>query len=176
METYESVLDGVSEIISNGQHDKIQFNNLSILPNAEMGDPEYQRRVCHETVRIPITNIHGKKSATISGIEEYQELVIATSTMHREMLVKTRSFCDMVGLIYFNKLLQIPIMILHEVYGIPYRKIFEMFMEAPMQSNKFSVFAEVLDFFEEFSRGIQNGTNEEFFHSKECLDILWPPQ
>ena len=30
------------EIISNGQHDKIQFNNLSILPNAEMGDPEYQ--------------------------------------------------------------------------------------------------------------------------------------
>ena len=175
METYESVLDGVSEIISNGQHDKIQFNNLSILPNAEMGDPEYQEEYAMETVRIPITNIHGKKSATISGIEEYQELVIATSTMHREMLVKTRSFCDMVGLIYFNKLLQIPIMILHEVYGIPYRKIFEMFMEAPMQSNKFSVFAEVLDFFEEFSRGIQNGTNEEFFHSKECLDILWPP-
>lgn len=175
METYESVLSGVSEIISDGQHDRIQFNNLSILPNAEMGDPEYQEEYGMEMVRTPITNIHGKKNASISGIEEYQELVIATNTMSREEWVKTRSFCYLVGLIYFNKLLQIPIMILHEVYGVPYRRIFEMFMESPRQSNEFPVFAEILDFFEKFSRGLQNGTNEEFFHSKECLDILWPP-
>ncbi|OGM96126.1 MAG: hypothetical protein A3B86_02760 [Candidatus Yanofskybacteria bacterium RIFCSPHIGHO2_02_FULL_38_22b] len=175
METYESVLNGVSEIIEDGQHDRIQFNNLSILPNAEMGDPEYQEEYGMETVRTPITNIHGKKNASISGIEEYQELVIATNTMPREAWVKTRSFCYMVGLIYFNKLLQIPIMILHEVYGIPYRRIFETFMENSQHSDKFPVFAEILDFFHEFSRGIQNGTQEEFYHSKECLDILWPP-
>ena len=175
METYESVLDGVSEIIEDGQHDRIQFNNLSILPNAEMGDPEYQEDYGMETIRTPITNIHGKKNASISGTEEYQELVIATNTMPREEWVKTRSFCYLVGLIYFNKLLQIPIMILHEIYGISYRRIFEMFMESPRQSGKFPVFAEILDFFEKFSRGIQNGTNEEFFHSEECLGILWPP-
>ncbi len=175
METYQSVLEGVSKIIEDGQHDRIQFNNLSILPNAEMGDPEYQEEYGMEMVRTPITNIHGKKNASISSIEEYQELVIATSTMSREEWIKTRSFCYVVGLIYFNKLLQIPIMILHEVYGIPYQKIFEVFMETPRRSNKFPVFAELLDFFEEFSRGIQNGTNEEFYHSKECLNILWPP-
>src|SRR3989344_646053 len=175
METYESVLNGVSEIIEDGQHDRIQFNNLSILPNAEMGDPEYQEEYGMEMVRTPITNIHGKKNASISGIEEYQELVIATNTMPREAWIKTRSFCYMVGLIYFNKLLQIPIMILHEVYGIPYRRIFETFMDNSVDSDKFPVFKEILDFFQEFSRGIQNGTNEEFFHSKECLDILWPP-
>jgi len=174
-ETYESVLDGVSEIIEDGQHDRIQFNNLSILPNAEMGDPEYQEEYGMEIVRTPITNVHGKKNASISGIEEYQELVIATKTMPRKEWVKTRSFCYLVGLIYFNKLLQIPIMILHEVYGIPYRKIFEMFMERPRQSDEFPVFAGILNFFEEFSVGIQNGTQEEFFHSTECLNILWPP-
>src|SRR3989338_4055138 len=175
METYESVLQGVSNIIDDGQHDRIQFNNLSILPNAEMGDPEYQEEYGMEMIRTPITNIHGKKNASISGIEEYQELVIATNTMPREAWVKTRSFCYLVGLIYFNKLLHIPIMILHEIYEIPYRIIFEAFMESPGQSDKFPVFKEILDFFQEFSRGIQNGTNEEFFHSKECLDILWPP-
>src|SRR3990167_3987680 len=51
METYESVLNGVSEIIEDGQHDRIQFNNLSILPNAQMGDPEYQEEYGMETVR-----------------------------------------------------------------------------------------------------------------------------
>src|SRR6185369_9574486 len=36
-ETYESFVKGVDTLIENGQHNRIQFNNLSILPNAEMG-------------------------------------------------------------------------------------------------------------------------------------------
>src|SRR3989338_5720911 len=88
METYDSVLSGISDIISDGQHDRIQFNNLSILPNAEMADPEYQEKYGMEMVRTPITNIHGKKSASVSGVEEYQDLLISTSTMSREEWVK----------------------------------------------------------------------------------------
>ncbi|OGN01591.1 MAG: hypothetical protein A3I26_00380 [Candidatus Yanofskybacteria bacterium RIFCSPLOWO2_02_FULL_43_10] len=175
METYDSVLQGISDIISDGQHDRIQFNNLSILPNAEMADPEYQEKYGMEMVRTPITNIHGKKSASVSGVEEYQDLVIATSTMSREEWVKTRTLCYAVALVYFNKLLQIPIMILHEIYGVSYKDIFEAFMEDPKKSVKFPVFAEILNFFETFSHGVQNGTQEEFYHSQECLDVLWPP-
>jgi len=175
METYESLLNGIAEIISDGQHDRIQFNNLSILPNAEMGDPEYQEMYGMEIIRTPITNIHGKKNASISGIEEMQDLVVATNTMPKEDWVKARTLCYMVALTYFNKLLQVPIIILHEVYGIPYRDIFESFMEKPDQSGTFPVFAEILDFFRSFSEGMQNGTQEEFYHSPECLDILWPP-
>jgi radical SAM superfamily enzyme YgiQ (UPF0313 family) len=175
METYQSVLEGVSNIIEDGQHDRIQFNNLSILPNAEMGDPEYQEEYGMEMVKTPITNIHGKKNESISGIEEYQYLVIATNTMPREAWVKTRALCYMIALVYFNKLLQIPIMILHEVYGASYKDIFEAFMENPRKSEELPVFAEILKFFEMFSREVQNGTQEEFYHSLECLDILWPP-
>ena len=42
-ETFESFTDGISQLIENGQHNRIQFNNLSILPNSEMGDPMYQK-------------------------------------------------------------------------------------------------------------------------------------
>ena len=38
-ETYESFCNGVDKLICRGQHNRIQFNNLSILPNAEMGNP-----------------------------------------------------------------------------------------------------------------------------------------
>jgi len=175
METYESLLSGIAAIISEGQHDRIQFNNLSILPNAEMGDPEYQELYGMEIVRTPITNIHGRKNASVSGVEEMQDLVIATNTMPREEWVKARTLCYIVAFAYFNKLLQIPIMTLHEIYGIPYRDIFEALMEKPKQTDNSPVFREILDFFRSFSKGMQEGTREEFFHSPECLDILWPP-
>ena len=61
METYESVISGIAEIISNGQHDRVQVNILAILPNAEMGDPEYQELYGMEIVRTKIINTHGKK-------------------------------------------------------------------------------------------------------------------
>ena len=175
METYDSLLNGIAEIISDGQHDRIQFNNLSILPNAEMGDPEYQELYGMEIVRTPITNTHGKKNASISGIEEMQNLVIATNTMPRKEWVKARTLCYMAAFTYFNKLLQIPTMILHEIYGVPYQDILESFMEKPAQTEDLPIFLEILGFFHSFSKGIQDGTQEEYFHSTECLNILWPP-
>ena len=46
-ETYSSFADGVSNIISSGQHNRIQFNNLSILTGSEMDDPAYLKKIWH---------------------------------------------------------------------------------------------------------------------------------
>ncbi len=40
-DTYDVFANGVSMVIEAGQHNRIQYNNLSILPNAEMAKPEY---------------------------------------------------------------------------------------------------------------------------------------
>lgn len=173
-ETNQSIIDGISTLISNGQHNRIQFNNLSILRNTEMGNPEYQGQYKMEIVRTKIINGHGKKNDSISGIDEYQELVVATNTMPLSDWRKTRALCWMVNLIYFNKLLQVPIIILREVYGIPYKDIFKFFAEHPGQANDLPVFKKIHDFFEKTARDMQNGTQEEFIHSPEWLDIWWP--
>ena len=80
-ETYDTFVDGINQVIENGQHNRIQFNNLSILPNAEMGDPDYQKRYGMEVVQTKIINIHG--SLTADEVQEYQELVVATTSMPR---------------------------------------------------------------------------------------------
>jgi len=175
METYESVIDGISEIITDGQYDRIQFNNLSVLPNAEMGDPKYQEEYGMEIVRAKIVNYHGKKNASMNKIEEHQQLVIATNTMSREEWVKTRAFCHLVSLLFFDKLLQIPIITLHEVYQIPYRQIWEKIMDKVHQSREFPIFLEIFGFFEQHARNMQNGLQEEMAHSPEWLDIWWYP-
>ena len=69
-ETYDSFVNGIATLIENGQHNRIQFNNLSILPNAEMGDPAYQQRFGMVTVRSEIINIHGQRAALGDDVPE----------------------------------------------------------------------------------------------------------
>src|SRR4029078_9708267 len=132
-ETYDSFADGVSRVIENGQHNRIQFNNLSILPNAEMGDPAYQRRYGMEMVRSKIINIHGSLLTSADDVQEYQELVIATGTMPRPEWRRTRAFCWMTALLHFDKVFQIPLVLAHEIAGIRYRDLLEAFSEGDVR-------------------------------------------
>lgn len=171
-ETYDTFADGIDEIISNGQHNRIQFNNLSILPNAEMGDLAYQHRFGMKTVTSQIINIHGSLEGQEHGeIPEYQELVIATSSMPEHDWARTRALCWMTGLTHFDKVLQIPLVILHEVAGIRYREMFEALM-GPQPTHR-HVFSEIQGFFLDKAREIQSG-GAEYCFSKEWLGIWWP--
>ncbi len=39
-ESYREFAAGISRVIADGQHNHIQFHNCSVLPNAEMGNPQ----------------------------------------------------------------------------------------------------------------------------------------
>jgi radical SAM superfamily enzyme YgiQ (UPF0313 family) len=173
-ETYDSLADAISTLISRGQHNRIQFNNLSILRNTEMGNPEYQRQYGMQIVKAKIINGHGTKNDSIGGIEEWQELVVATNTMPPAEWRKARAFCWMVNLVYFNKLLHIPSIVFHEAYGVSYRHVFEFICQS--RTNQHPILAEINAFFEHIAQGIQDGNQEEYVHSPQWLDIYWPPE
>lgn len=170
-ETYNSFANGVSEVIRNGQHNRIQFNELSILPNAEMGDIEYQRKYGMVTVESQIINIHGSLNGPEDGISETQELVIATNSMPKNDWVRTRAFCWMTSLLHFDKVLQIPLIILHELSSLSYRDLIESFTE--VQLDEFPVLTEAHTFFRFKAEANQNG-GPEYCHSNEWLNIWWP--
>jgi radical SAM superfamily enzyme YgiQ (UPF0313 family) len=170
-ETYDSFAEGISSVIENGQHNRIQFNNLSILPNAEMGDPEYQKKYGMEIIETEIINIHGSLSETREEILEMQQLVVATAAMPREDWVKTRTLCWMTAFLHFDKVLQIPLILVHETSSISYRDLFEAFLNA--DEKRFPVVTQIRNFFIDKARDIQNG-GAEYCHSAEWLDIFWP--
>jgi radical SAM superfamily enzyme YgiQ (UPF0313 family) len=169
-ETYDSFADAVSTIISNGQHNRIQFNNLSILPNAEMGDPEYQKTFGMQTVITKVVNIHGSLDDE-EEVFEQQELVIATNSMPKEAWVRTRVFGWMTALLYFDKVFQIPLTEAHEGTRIDYRELLELFSEGDLDD--YPDLAEVRSFFRETARSIQNG-GFEYVQSTDWLKIWWP--
>jgi hypothetical protein len=178
-ETYDSFTRGVSAIIENGQHNRIQFNNLSILPNAEMGDPEYQKRYGMVTVESKVVNIHGELVESEDEVFETQELVIATNSMPKEDWVRTRAFCWMAGLLHFDKVLQIPLVVLHESASLSYEELIKLFSEGAFKkldadaAGTFPILSEIHQFFLDKARDIQNA-GAEYCYSKEWLNIWWP--
>ena len=170
-ETYETFIDGVSTLIENGQHNRIQFNNLSILPNTSFGSPEFQKKYGLEIIEEDIINIHGKREEWTDGIYEKQQLVIGTKAMPREDWVKTRSFGYMTALLEFDKLCQIPLALVHSQYGLRYKDMIESFSQ--VKSDKFPVLSETNDFFEAQARNMQKG-GAEYIHSEKWLNIWWP--
>ena len=170
-ETYDSFINGVNTLVNTGQHNRIQFNNLSILPNAEMGDPDYLEKYKMRTVRSEIINIHGIKVALEDDIQEMQDVVIETYSMSAEDWRRTRAISWMISFLYFDKLVQIPIIIMHELCRVSYREMFECFMNVDRE--EFPVVGEIRDFFLSEAESIQNG-GVEYTYSKEWLGIYWP--
>jgi len=170
-ETYTSFADGVSAVIDNGQHNRIQFANLSILPNAEMGDPEYQRKYGMITVESKTVNLHGSLSESESEIYETQILVVGTESMPKEDWIKARVFAWMAGFLHFDKVLQIPSVLMHEISSISYRDLIETFLSVDAES--FPVLNDIRLFFQARAQIIQDG-GPEYIHSEEWLNIWWP--
>jgi radical SAM superfamily enzyme YgiQ (UPF0313 family) len=170
-ETYESFADGVDTVIANGQHNRIQFNNLSILPNAEMGAPEYQQKYGLRIVETKIVNIHGALDENEGDVAETQQLVVATDAMPATDWRRTRAFAWTAGLLHFDKVLQIPLVVLHETGGVHYRELIEAFSEGALHD--FPVLAEMQQFFLDKARDIQDG-GSEYCRSDAWLGIWWP--
>ena len=170
-ETYDTMVDGINVLIANGQHNRIQFNNLSILPNSTMGDLAYQQNHQMWVVTTDLINVHGAPEKTTTGIMEKQQLVVGTKDMPPQDWVRARAFCWMTALVYFDKLLQIPLLAVHHIYHIPFREMLERFTLA--DNARFPVIAAIQQFFIEKGQRIQNGETE-YCHLPEHLNIFWP--
>ncbi|MBV8393725.1 MAG: cobalamin-dependent protein, partial [Alphaproteobacteria bacterium] len=170
-ETYESFVKGVDQLMENGQHNRIQFNNLSILPNAEMGDPAYQAKYGMVMVESKIINIHGERVELDDDVPEVQDLVVATAATPAVDWRRTRTFCWMAALLHFDKLFQIPLILAHGISGISYRDMIEAFMAA--DPARYPLIAKINAFFESEARSIQHG-GAEYVFSREYLNIYWP--
>mgnify|MGYP001574334913 FL=1 len=169
-ESYDSFANGISDTIADGQHNRIQFSELSDQPGAGMSDPEYHKKHGIVTQKVRATTYHGSVYEPDWEIPEDEELVIATNTMPPENWVRARAFAFMTSLLHFDKVLQIPLIVAKETCNVTYRELIELFSEC--NSLKYSVICEIKNFFLEKARSIQRG------EVKDCtgpdrLDIWW---
>jgi len=168
-ETYATFVNGACKIIENGQYNRIQFNNLSILPNAKMGQVDHQKKYGFEIMPVKMVNLHGKLAP--ETIAEYQNIVVGTNTMHKDDWLKCRVFGWMCSLLYFNKLLQIPFLILNKLYNVKIRDLIELFM---YETNGYKLLEKNRDTLFLKAEAMQKGFEPEFTYSRKYLGIYWP--
>jgi len=89
-ETLESFRDGINTLLNAGQHDGINMYLCQTLPNSEMNDVAY--RAAHEIVdrRSPLLLQHS--SPAVDPHQEYNDIVLGTSTMDAERFCETYKF------------------------------------------------------------------------------------
>ena len=174
-DTYDKFSASISDLISSGQYNRIQFNNLSILPNAEMAQKEYIDKYQLKTVKAPIVNMHGSLDETPEdNIYETQDLVISTKDMPENDWKKTRVFASTVEFLFFNKILQIPLLLLYAKHpNISFKLIFEKFIEIEDDKN-YPCINKINKLFRDHSDEIIKG-QAEFIYSDKWLKIYWPP-
>ena len=169
-ETYAAFAEGVSQVIENGQHNHIQFHNCSVLPNAEMGDPEYQKKHGMVTVAQEMKRIHSSLEEE-DEVAEYLDLVVATDRMPPAEWVRAKVFAWMTDFLYFDRVLQIPLVLLRELGASGYRDMLEAFCAA--KPERYPVIAEIVTMFAAKAKDIQEG-GAEYFPSAEWLGAWWP--
>lgn len=170
-ETYETFSRGVSSIIEKGQHNRIQFNNLSLLPNAQMNSPDFHKRYALLIRDTKIINVHGSLDQGFQNqVDEKQQLVVGTSSMPGDDWIKARSFSWMSAFLYFDKVLQIPLILLMNLFEMSFKEIIEAFLNP---GPCYPTLSHISAFFASKAKEIQDG-GSEYCESREWLGIWWP--
>lgn len=171
-ETYDSFVDGFSTIIAGGQHHYLFFYNCQLLPNAEIAQPDYVEKFGLVAVEQEMVAVHSDiKQCRYEETPEYVETVVATNSLPKEKWVEAKTIMWMSDLVYFGRLLQIPFVLLHELYKLDYGRLIEAIARADWQ--RYPVTASVIQFFHQKARDIQNG-GWEYCPSEAWLNIVWP--
>lgn len=171
-ETYDSFADGLDLIISNGQHNRVTSYNCSVLVNAEMGDPGYQARYGIESVPLRIVYQHDDLAISrTEEVHEFLDTIVATRDLPREDWLRVRVFAWLTELLHFNRLLQVPFILMAQCYGFRYRRLVEAFMA--VDAERYPVLRAALDQLYVHAHAIQSGA-PEFVPSEKYLGIWWP--
>ncbi len=130
-ETYESFTKGIATLFEIGQHFVFDVYSCIVLPNARMNEKSYIEKHGIKTVRQEMLRDHA--SASSFDIPEYNNIIIETNTMSREMWIRSTVFYWMVKMLHGNGFVRAFAIYLYYEMGIGYDKFYD----------------EMLDYFEE---------------------------
>ena len=166
-ESYGGFADSIGRAIADGQHNHVQFHNCSLLPNAEMAQPGYVARFGIRTVPQLIRNPHDSTELR-HEVEEYLDTVIATDAMPEADWIRAKSYWWLADLLYFDRLLQLPLALLEHEHGVPIRTAIERLFASGRP-----LLARLAAGFAAHARAIQLG-GPEYVDAPGYAGLLWP--
>ncbi len=126
-ETYESFRDGMEQLLECGQHMSINFFNCELLANSIMNDAEYMNKY---EIEYAVTEQHQYHVVpNRKDITEFSRIVVSTSSMSKEMWMKSNIFAVFVRAFHNLGIFQCIAIYLYHEKGIKYSHFYEDLIE-----------------------------------------------
>ena len=171
-ETYESFKEGINNLLDSSQHSGLIVYNSTVMPNAELGNKDYQKQFKIDTVDVPIFQAHSDKA--FDNIVEYETMCVGTYSMSRIEWKETYKFAIFVQSLHVLGLIQVITIVLRHEFGIAYGDLFEMIIEHGKQ-NKDSLISKELQNIEKLLNGVLKGKSFDQYVD-DFESITWPPE
>lgn len=171
-ETYDSFADGLNLLVESGQHDSLQVYTCEVLPNSEMGHPEYQKLHGLETVKTPVLVFHG--TPTTDPHQEHYELVVATKTLPPDDWMKCQLLSWAFQAFHCLGALQAMAVFIRHQYSISYRSFYERIIDLGQQSPE-TVLGKAVARATECFENLRAGRDWSFV-DRRFGNIIWPPE
>ncbi len=169
-ETYESFIRGIGTLFEIGQHFVFEVYGCILLPNAAMGQKDYIKEHGIKTVRSEIIRPHFSNDAF--SVPEYNEIVVETNTMSREMWVRATAFYYMTKALHGNGLIRAFGIYLFNEKNVPYEKFYDAaidYFESHPDLMISGLYRDIKSHADELSLGI---TNRKLMFGP-CGEVVW---
>lgn len=170
-ETKESFTRGICDLLEYGQHKAIQVYTCDLLPNSEMGSPEFVEKFGIETVRTPFSQAHCS-ALTEHEVGEFNSTVIKTNSLSTEDWIYCVAFACLVQAFHNIGFFRAIALYLRNEKGIGYYDIYSRLAEFS-QNNRSSACGGVYSLITELARGMSRGENSWAAACEPLGDICW---
>ena len=169
-ETYESFARGIATLFEIGQHFVFEVYGCILLPNSVMGQKEYVEKFGIKTVRSEIIRPHFQNEAF--SIPEYNDIVVETNSMPREMWVRSQTFFYLAKALHGNGLLRAFAIYLHNEMRVPYDRFYDGILNY-YEDNPDLFGAGLYRQIKERAAELSLGVNNRKLQFAPCGDIIW---
>jgi hypothetical protein len=170
-ETKESFTKGICDLLEYGQHKAIQVYTCDLLPNSEMGSPEYVEKFGIETVKTPFSQAHCNANEK-REIEEYNTTVIKTNTLSTEDWIYCVVFACLVQAFHNIGFFRMVAMFLRNERNIDYFTVYSDILEYSF-ANPRSACGSVAMLIKSFAEGMSKGENPWAVPCEPLGEICW---
>ncbi len=170
-ETKESFTKGLCDLLEYGQHKAIQVYTCDLLPNSEMGSPEFVEKFGIETVRTPFSQAHCNPNEK-HEIQEYNTTIIRTDSLSVNDWIYCVVFACLIQAFHNIGFFRTVAVYLRNEFNISYYDIYSKiaeFSQNPENPACHKVFSLISD----FAQGMSQGQNPWAVPCEGLGDICW---
>lgn len=170
-ETYDSFVSGIAELIACGQYNNLYVYCFSPLINTVMGTADFQQSHGLRTVRQALSGTHTPVSEK-PPVVEYTDIVVETATLPTDAWWRAKAFLWFTHLLFYNRVLQVPMLIGMKVLHIDIRNVVESFIDA--DPAVYPAAADLARIFLDRARAISQEGAPDTLPVESFRDAWWP--